>query len=1030
MSSDLLHQRIEAFIRQNRNDIVRDIKRLVDIESVRTTGDERHPYGTGYAMVLEEARKIGRELGFSIQNYDGYCSSLSVGPTDQEIGFFTHLDVVPALDGWTYPPFDATETDGYLVGRGTLDNKGPTVIVMYAMKCLQELGLLRNYGVKLVMGCNEGCGTDGLLKYKESVTRFPAISLVADSMFPVCYAEKGCITFTIKRPLSSGRILRLSSGCVSNMVPGHAMAEITGIRVDDAREMLRGFPVTVEEARGNVIVSAEGVPAHAANPEGSVNAIGVLFRALHDSGIVKEDAEIFRVAERYIREYYGLGLGIQAADETTGRLTHVACMMWVTENNEMALSFNVRYPVCITSGKILDTVTSLFSLDGFSISDVSVTEPVYTSPSSEIVVALTQLYNRIAGDTAEPFYEGRLSYAHAIPNAIAYGPIFPNAPSIHPNQRGKDHVSDESICIEQMLKAIEIYVLAVRELDEILSSSVTTGEKKTSVPYPTVEDIIGRDGLIDATILAGKRSIRNAISGISVLEVAEAAVGKWVLPNQIYLTAFYAIRDNIPMQKVIVKTLASNGCSGLIVCHVGHWIQKLSPEIIDLCDELGLPLIIANPDTSYANIMEPILRKIMWPDTNDGAASRSIRIRSDILEIAAVEESPNVMLQRISGLIRLKCTYLDLYYKCIYTDKPRDMLEKEIDYICSNAYEISHNSINGMFSIWNEESGTKIIAPIRTAANFFGYVILDVNEENKNRDNEYVAELISSLTAVCVMAFSRSGRANEMQEKYMNEYLSDLLTWNFPSEEMAVRRGVELGLNVQNKHEIMTVVFSINSPGSELETNSSLRSYIREKYMPVLEELLHYHEPDSVPICCSDMIVILWDNLNNSLDLKQIGKSVVQLFENDERITAYIGISRHYTKVSEFSIAYSEAATTASLCKTLKCRNKVATWQEMWLFSDIQQQITSRNAKESFEQMLEPLHSYDAQHDARLVETLATLIRSNLDIVQASNLLFIHRNTLLYRKNKIIELLGYSPFEMPYFLIYYTAFQFLFKELD
>lgn len=1029
MKSDLLHQRIEAFIQQHRKDIVRDIKRLVDIESVRTTGDERHPFGTGYALALEEARKIGRELGFSIQNYEEYCSSVSVGPMDREIGFFTHLDVVPALDGWTYPPFDATEVGGYLVGRGTLDNKGPTILVMYAMKCLQELGLLRHYGVKLVMGCNEGCGTDGLLKYKESVTRFPDISLVADSRFPVCYAEKGCITFTIKRPLSSKRIVRLSSGCVSNMVPGHAMAEIADISIDDARELLRGFPVTAEEAHGNVIVSTEGIPAHAANPEGSVNAIGVLFRALHDSGIVKEDAEIFRVAERYIREYYGLGLGIQAEDETTGRLTHVACMMWVTENNEMAILFNIRYPVCITSGKILDSVTSLFSLDGFSISDISVTEPVYTSPSSEIVVALTQLYNRIAEDNAVPFYEGKLSYAHAIPNAIAFGPLFPNAPSIHPNQQGKDHVSDESICLEQMFKAIEIYVLAVCELDEILSSAGTT-EEQISVPYPTVEDIIGRDGLVDATILAGKQKTKNAISGISVLEVAEAAVGKWVLPNQIYLTAFYAIRDNIPMQKVVIKTLASNRCSGLIVCHVGHYIRELSPEIIDLCDELGLPLIIANPDTSYANIMEPILRKIMWPDTNDGNVSKSIRIRRDILEIAAVEESPNVMLQKISALIRFKCTYLDLYYKCIYTDKPRDMLEKEIDYICSNAYEISHNSINGMFSIWNEESGIKIIAPIRTAANFFGYVILDANEENKNWGSEYITELISSLTAVCVMAFSRSGRMNEMQEKYMNEYLSDLLAWSFPSEEMAVRRGIELGFNVQNKHEIMTVVFSINSPGSELETNSSLRAYIREKYLPVLEELLHYYEPDSVPICNNDMIVILWDNLNNSLNLKQIGESVVQLFENDDRITAYIGISRHYTKVRDFSIAYSEAATAASLCKTLKCRSKVATWQEMWLFNDIQQQITSRNAKESFEQMLEPLKSYDAQHDARLVETLVTLIKSNLDIVQASNTLFIHRNTLLYRKNKIIELLGYSPFEMPYFLIYYTAIQFLFKELD
>jgi len=36
-----------------------------------------------------------------------------------------HIDVVPAseADGWHTPPFSAREIDGFIYGRGTLDNK-------------------------------------------------------------------------------------------------------------------------------------------------------------------------------------------------------------------------------------------------------------------------------------------------------------------------------------------------------------------------------------------------------------------------------------------------------------------------------------------------------------------------------------------------------------------------------------------------------------------------------------------------------------------------------------------------------------------------------------------------------------------------------------------------------------------------------------------------------------------------------------------------------------------------------------------
>lgn len=40
-----------------------------------------------------------------------------------------HMDVVPAPpEGWDFPPFSAAEHEGFIYGRGTLDNKNSAIV--------------------------------------------------------------------------------------------------------------------------------------------------------------------------------------------------------------------------------------------------------------------------------------------------------------------------------------------------------------------------------------------------------------------------------------------------------------------------------------------------------------------------------------------------------------------------------------------------------------------------------------------------------------------------------------------------------------------------------------------------------------------------------------------------------------------------------------------------------------------------------------------------------------------------------------
>ena len=126
--------KIEAFVRANEENVIRDIKRLVDIPSVAGTPEPGAPNGAGPAAALKEALALAAEMGLATGEFEGHMGWAELpGSTDKQIATITHMDVVPAGNGWTGDPFNMRVQDGWLIGRGVADDKGPGVLCLYAL---------------------------------------------------------------------------------------------------------------------------------------------------------------------------------------------------------------------------------------------------------------------------------------------------------------------------------------------------------------------------------------------------------------------------------------------------------------------------------------------------------------------------------------------------------------------------------------------------------------------------------------------------------------------------------------------------------------------------------------------------------------------------------------------------------------------------------------------------------------------------------------------------------------------------------
>ena len=229
-------QSVKEFVAANRDALIRDIGRLVAINSVKTAPEEGAPYGPGVRKVELETMKIAEELGFGeVRDCDGYIAYAHTGPEDRFLGIIGHTDIVPVTDGWFRDPFEMFEKDGFLVGRGTGDDKGPLLAAMYACKYLMDNKIPLRYGLRVLIGCDEECGMSDVPYYLEH-RQAPVFAFTPDAGFPVGHGEKGIYSTDLISAPVADRIVFLSGGTATNVVPDKCTVTLKDVSAETLRE--------------------------------------------------------------------------------------------------------------------------------------------------------------------------------------------------------------------------------------------------------------------------------------------------------------------------------------------------------------------------------------------------------------------------------------------------------------------------------------------------------------------------------------------------------------------------------------------------------------------------------------------------------------------------------------------------------------------------------------------------------------------------------------------------------------------------
>lgn len=345
--------------------------------------------------------------------------------------------VVPAGDGWTQDPFGGEIVDGKIYGRGTTDDKGPTIAVLYAMKTLKEKST-PPARIRLILGQTEENGEWRDIEAYTEAEEIPECGFTPDGDFPAIQNELGAMVFQVEMPRAESGFREGEGGTAPNMVPAHAR---------------------VKTEFGSY--EASGKACHGCAPWLGVNGISALMEKVHRAEPENRFAGMY--ADLIGKTIYGEKLGIAAEDES-GKLTLNAGLLKMS-GETVTLMVDIRYPAKKNPDEISGSLVRQFSSYGASCECVYQVRPLYTPSDSPVLGALLSAYREVTGDESRPISIGGGTYAKAMPNMVAFGPNFPG----HEN---REHMEDEYIPVDDFLKLEEIYERAlVYLLDSSDSSS-------------------------------------------------------------------------------------------------------------------------------------------------------------------------------------------------------------------------------------------------------------------------------------------------------------------------------------------------------------------------------------------------------------------------------------------------------------------------------------------------------------------------------------------------------------------------------
>ena len=525
----------------------------------------------------------------------------------------------------------------------------------------------------------------------------------------------------------------------------------------------------------------------------------------------------------------------------------------------------------------------------------------------------------------------------------------------------------------------------------------------------TVEELLKIEEVKNLSVICGQDGLKNEIKGVTIIEAPDIA--KFINGGELLLTGLFAFKTcSVDEYKDFLRELGKKEISGLALKR-GRTVKEADVKI-ELLKEFArdnhIPLIEVPFELSFQVIIGLVMEHLFSDEVTQLKYYKTTHDNFSALTLSNGfnENKIRDILGLLDKMICNPVSLYDQYMSCYETTAGEKNQRLKI---AADATKYDPGILTNYIYLKQEDEHNRYIVEINLNVGLRMYLV--------------VTELMSTFSLMDCIAlenaiialqyeFSRIFAVSELEKKFQNDLLHNILSGNIESIEELKKSSSLLDVNIDGYYRV--VVFGVTNE------KSSRKDTINEKmhHIDLLEETVAHKLPKSKVYRDLDKIVVVMEVNSDSSqieyreELKDILKQIQAFMTvQNKYLKVKAGVGRIVQGILQLPKTYKEA-NDAFLFVDIAGDIVGESAVQMMLFSDLGifkllcQLDDPEMLREYVPETLGKLYDYKKPQRDDLIMTLKTYLDKNQNLSKTAKSLYVHYKTAAYRIEKIEKITG------------------------
>ncbi len=325
----------------------------------------------------------------------------------------------------------------------------------------------------------------------------------------------------------------------------------------------------------------------------------------------------------------------------------------------------------------------------------------------------------------------------------------------------------------------------------------------------------------------------------------------------------------------------------------------------------------------------------------------------------------------------------------------------------SSAQELNHHAMERFNPLKDSHYKSLLSAPLISGSEQLG--LLNCYSSQARRYTSEDQTLLTTIANQVAVAIKNSHLVDLLAQKNLVKgFFEDLMYGNYDSEDTLRQRANFLGCDLSRVHAVAMIEISYleeeDSAGEPLSEEDRLAIHkrigaqVRRRMQDSFPGSLIY-EHENLLTC-----IIHLSKDPGGTRLKNWLRDLARQMRNEHSICLSIGIGNPCTNASDYRRGFAEASEALQMGQHLNREGGVTHFNDLGVYRYLYKIARMDDLRDMYQDQVGRIASYDRRKGTDLLGTLETYLECAGNLTRTSHRLFVHRNTLIQRLERLQSL--------------------------